>query len=143
MGRGGIRGDGKVFFHTPRESDVALGEFSPKFFPSVLDIWQDYSEDFPATNQAVIPAEVVVEQQIEGGRLTCAQRLNGPLLDFGFEAAAAHRTFDAAIRVENCFCTDLLRARAFDAGDDPQRDWFAVTRGLREFLEYGVLHAVR
>ena len=54
-------------------------------------------QTLPAADQAVVPAEIVVEQQVEGAGRAGAEGVKGALLDFGFEAAAAESALDAAV----------------------------------------------
>src|SRR5438093_1852209 len=107
--------DGEIFCYAPGEGCLPLGEMCPKGFAHFLSIGQNHAEDFAAANQAVVPAEVVVEQQIEGFRFASPQRLDGALLDFGFETAAAKGAFNAAIGIEEGLGANFLGAGAFDA----------------------------
>ena len=119
---------------------LSLGQLGPELLSGALGIGQDHPADLAAAHQAVVPAEVVVEQQVERRRLAGAQRQDGPMLDFGLQAAAAQRAFDAAIGIKERLGADLLRAGTFDAGDDAERDRFTAARGLREGLEDDVSH---
>ena len=83
----------------------------------------------------------MVEQEVKGRGLAGAERLDGALLDFGFETAAAQCAADATIRVEQRLGADLLRAGALDAGDQAQRDRLTVAGGISDGLEDQVLHA--
>jgi len=74
-----------------------------------LGIGQDQPAHLAAAHQAVVPAEVVVEQQLERRRLTGAQRQDGAMLDLGLQAAAAHGAFDAAVRIKERLGAGLLR----------------------------------
>src|SRR5258708_7664308 len=64
------------------------------------------------------------------------------MLNFGFEATAAERAFDAAIGVKKRLRADLLGGRAFDARDDAEDDGFGGVRGLGESLEDEIFHGV-
>src|SRR5579859_2804273 len=132
--------DGKIFFHAPGKGRVPRGESGPKIRSDAGRIWQDQPENLAAADQAVVPAEIMVQQKVERGGLAGAERLNGALLDFGFQAAAAERAQDAAIGIKQRLRADLLRAGTFHRGDDAQGRRLAAARGLRERLEDGVLH---
>src|SRR6185503_7725648 len=121
---------------------LALRELAPKIRPDGDGIGQDESEHLAAADEAVVPAEIVVQQQVERGRFARAQRLDGALLDFRLQAATAERAVDAAVREKNRLRADLLRAGTLDAGNDPQRHAFARARGVGEGLEDDVFHAV-
>ncbi len=54
---------------------------------------------------------------------------------FGFEAATAEGTLNAAVSVEEGFRTELLWAGTFDTGDDAKGDGFAALRGSGQGLE--------
>ncbi len=69
-----------------------------------------------------------------------AQRLDGPMLDFRFQATAAQRAFDAPVRIKERLGADLLGAGTLGAGDDTECHWFTAARGFREGLENDVSH---
>ena len=85
--------------------------------------------------------EVMIEDEFKGLRLAIAQGLEREPLGFGFETAAAERAGDLAIRIEQRFSAELLRARTFHARDDAERDGFVHTGGFREGLEEIFHHA--
>ena len=109
-------------------------------FASLLGVGEDESFDFAAADEAVVPAEVVVQEEVEFFGLAFAESLDGALLDFGFEAAAAKGAFDAAIEVEEGFGSEFLGAGPFGAGDEAEGDGFAGAGGFGEGLENRVLH---
>ncbi len=112
---GFLAGDRKVLCDSPIQRSCPFSELCPELLTFAFRVWQDQSQDFAATDKAVVPSEIVVEQEVESGRLAGAQRLDSALLDFGFEAASSQRAFDAAIGVKEGLCADLLRAGTFDA----------------------------
>ena len=138
-------GIGKKFYrkigsHTPRDGGFAGGEFGPELRPGINRVGKDEAEDFAAADEAVVPAEVVVKEKIEGGGLAGAEGIEGAMLDFGFEAATAERAADAAIGKKEGLGADLLGAGTLDAGDECERDAFAAPGGVRKCLENDVLH---
>ena len=66
-----------------------------------MRVGQDEALDFAAAHQSIVPAEVVVEQEVKGRRVAGAERLEGALLDFGFETAAAQGALNAAVGMED------------------------------------------
>jgi len=103
-----------------------------------MDAGEDDAADASAADKAVVPAKIVVENEVEGFRLTGDERLPGAVLDFGFEAAAAHGSCDASVGVEEGLGADFLRAGAFDVRDDAEGYGFVGRRGCCEdFVERG------
>src|SRR6185437_14483941 len=100
----------------------ARGQVGPEFFARGLRIGQDHAKNFSAANQTIVPAEVVVEQQIKGFRLAGAQGLDGALLNFRLQTAAAESPLDAAIAIKKSLRANFLRAGTFNVDDDSQRD---------------------
>src|SRR6185437_24987 len=93
-----------------------------------------------AANQTIVPAEVVVEQQIKGFRLAGAQGLDGALLNFRLQTAAAESPLDAAIAIKKSLRANFLRAGTFNVDDDSQRDGFAAPCSIGQGLEDNVFH---
>ncbi len=95
---------------------------------------QNQTTDFAAADEAVVPAEVVVEHQLECRRCLREQRSSGAVLNLRLEAAPTERALDPAVgkkqRLRPLFPVGkkqrlrplFLRARTFDAGNDPQRE---------------------
>ena len=132
--------DGEVASDAPGRGPLPLSKLGPELLARVLRVGQDQAADLAAAHQAVVPAEVVIEQQVEGRPLPRAQGLDGALLDLGFQATAAERALDAPVSIKQRLGADLLRAGSLDPGDDAQRDWFPAARRLRQSLEDDVLH---
>ena len=80
-------------------------------------------------------AEVVVQDEIEGGRLLREERAAGPVLDFGFKAAAAECADDSAVGEEEGFGAFLLRAGTFDAGDDAEGEGLTLGQRGRQCIK--------
>lgn len=116
------------------------GEWFPEGGAGGLSIGEDESFDFAAAKEAVIPAEVVVEEEFEAFGLTGGESPEGAALDFGFEAATAEGAGDAAIGMEEGFGTGFFGGGAFGAGDDAEGDGFGLASGGSEVLEDGVIH---
>ena len=131
----------KIIGDSPGDGFLTGSEVSPKFRPDSRGVGENYAKHFAAANQAVVPAEIVVEQEIEGGRLASAKGVDGALLDFSFETTTTERAVDAAIGIKQGLGADFLRAGTFDAGDERESDGFAVARGVRERVKDDVLHA--
>ena len=68
------------------------------------------------------------------------ERLNGALLDFGFQTASAESALDTAICIKERLGADLLRAGALDAGDYTQGYGFAFLGSFGQRLKYDILH---
>ena len=132
--------DGKIGFHAPGLGGVAGGEFAPEGFSEALRVGQHDAEHFAAADQAIVPAEIVVEHEFEGFGPAGLERAQREPLRFGFETAAAEGAFDFAVGIEERLGTDLLRTRSLCAGDDAEGDGFAVARGVGEGLEDGIGH---
>lgn len=132
--------NGEIFFDAPGESGLAVSEFLPEGIAGGLSIGDDEAGDFAAADEAIVPTEIVIEQEVEGGGLIGLEGLNGAVLDFSFETAAAQSAFDTAIGIEESLGTDLLRAGTFRAGDEGESDGFAGTGGFSQSLENEVLH---
>ena len=99
---------------------------------------QDHAADASPANQPVVPAEIVIQHQVEGFRLARHQGQPRAILDFRFEAAAAHRPGDPAIGVKKRLRPDLLRARSLGFRDDPERDrFFRFRRGGQGLVKRG------
>jgi hypothetical protein len=94
-------------------------------FPGLRGVRENQPGDFATTDQSVVPAEVVIQDEIENVRLLFAQRLPRAFAHLGFEAAATERADDAAIGEEERLGSALLRAGPFHAGDDSERKGFA------------------
>ena len=124
-----------ITFHAPRFRDVADCQFVPKFFAQLLRVRQNHAQNFSAADQAVVPAEIVIEHQLECFRLAGLERGEREPLRLGFETAAAERAFDFAVGIKQRLRAKLLRAGTFHAGDDAERDRFAVARRGGEGLE--------
>ena len=80
--------EGPILFHPPGERGIAFGELGPEFFPKVLRIRQNHAENFSAANQAIVPAKVVVEDQIKRGGLARLQCVKREPLRLCFQATA-------------------------------------------------------
>src|ERR1041385_2411370 len=96
-------------------------------------IRQNDSKNLAATDQSVVPSEIVIEEQLEAGCLTRAQRLNCPLSNLGFETTAPHRSLNTTVGVEKRFGAGFLRAGSFYPRDDAQGHRLAFFRGPRQF----------
>src|SRR4030095_106932 len=79
---------------------------------------QDDAVDLATADQSVIPSEIVIEYQVEGRRLLRQQGAARAVLNLRFETATTEGTDDAAVGEEQRLGTLLLRAGAFDAGND-------------------------
>src|SRR5205823_6516065 len=90
---------------------------------------------FPAADQAVVAAEVVVELQLERRRRLCQQRPPGAVLNFRFQTTPAECAFDATIGEEQRLRAFLLRTRSFDAGNDSQREGLPFGQRIRQEIE--------
>jgi len=89
-----------------------------------MDSGQDDSLDAATADEAVIPAEIMIEHQVEGFRFARVQGLSRPVLNLGLQAAAAHRSRDPAIGVKEGLGSDFLRTRSLHRGDDAERHGF-------------------
>lgn len=129
--------DFEIVRDAPRHGVLAAGQFGPDRRGG-MDAGEDDAADASAADKAVVPAKIVVENEVEGFRLTGDERLPGAVLDFGFEAAAAHGSCDASVGVEEGLGADFLRAGAFDVRDDAEGYGFVGRRGCCEdFVERG------
>ena len=130
----------EIRFHDPRFGSVAFGEFAPKFFSELLCIWQNHPQDLAAADESVVPTEVVIENEFKRLRLAGFQCRQGHPLRLGFQAAAAERAFDFAVGIKQRLGPEFLRAGTFHAGDDAERDGFAIAGGGGKRLEDGIGH---
>lgn len=137
----GQKRDAEIFDDAPRQGGLALGELRPEFRAGRGCVGKNQAEHFAAADQAVVPAEIVVEQEIEGGGLAGANGFDGALLNFRLQATAAEGAVNAAIGIKQGLRADFLRAGTFDAGNERERDRFAGARGVRQGLKYEMLHS--
>ena len=112
----------------------------PEFCACGSGVREDEAKDFAAADEAVVPAEIMVEEQIEGGGFTGTEGVESAVLNFRFETAAAEGAVDAAVGKEERLRADLLWTGAFDAGDERERDVFTARGGVSESLKDDVLH---
>ena len=132
--------DGKIRLHPPGHRGLALRKRRPKAMSGAASVGEDDAKDFATADQPIVPAEIVVEQQVKRGGLAGAQGLDGALLNFRLQATAAERAVNPAIGMEQCLRADLLRARPLDPRDDSQRHRLALPGCIREGLKNVVLH---
>src|SRR5258708_6890337 len=133
----------KIFFHAPGESCLPRGESGPKFRANSGCIRQNKPENLPSADQAIVPAEIMVQQKVKRGGLAGAEGLNGALLDFGSQAAAAERDQDAAIGIKQPFRAHCLRAGPFRQADEAQGGRLTAPRGFGAPAALGIISAVK
>jgi len=87
--------DGKNSCLTPQDSVVALSarsvqNFSSGLFPGLAES----SRRLCPADQAIVPAEIVIQQEVKGRSLARPQRLDRSLLDLGLKAAPPSVSFN-------------------------------------------------
>ncbi len=123
--------------HTPDAFTLPPGQFIPNRCGGIYS-WQDDAADPSSADQTVVPAKIVIQNEVESFRLARSQRLPRSILDFRFKAAAAHRSHDPAILEKQCLRANFLRTRSAYLGDDPQRDRFLCRyRSGERFIKRG------
>jgi hypothetical protein len=132
--------DGEIAFDAPCHRLLSRGQVAPELCSRLLRIGKDQPADLAPAHQAVVPTEIVVEQQVEGRPLPRPQGLDGPLLYLGLQATATQRAFDTPIGIKQGLGADLLRAGPLHVGDDAQRDRLPAARRLCQGLEDNVSH---
>ncbi len=132
-GTGGLRdaGEGVVRTDAPTERRVAPRQRVPEL-GCFGGPGQDEALHAPAAEQAIVPAEVMVQDQLEGGGRLGQQRAPGAILNLGFEAAPPQGADDLAIGKEKGLGPFLLGAGPFGGGDDPQGERLTFRQGRRQ-----------
>ena len=118
---GGGDGDGKILFYTPTDSPGYGGEFVPEFGGGG-GVGKNQAADAAAADEAVVPAEIVIEDHVKFGGLAGFQGLERAGLHLGLQAAAAEGADDFAVREKNGLGPGALRAGALGAGNQRQRE---------------------
>ena len=97
---------------------------------------QNHAVHAAAADEAVVPAEIVIEQHIELGGLAGFQRRERARLNLGFETAAAERAGDFSVGEKNGLGPGALRAGTFRAGNERERERL-IRSGGKLFVEAG------
>ena len=123
-------------FFTPQRSGPAGAASLRQSSAACRRARQNQPAHAAAANQAVVPAEIVVEHHVERGGLAGLQGFFGARVNLGFEAAAAERAGDFAVGKKQRLGADALRAGTFRAGNQRQHEWPAlVQRGDQLFVK--------
>src|SRR5579883_518209 len=130
----------EIVLYSPLDRRAPRVQVTPEFRAQFLRVGQDQSFHSAAANEAVVPAKIVVQQQIKRRRLAGFKRLNCSVLDLRFQATSSQSSGNTAVVVKNRFGAELLRARTFHAGDDPERDGLTGPGRLSERSEKVKLH---
>lgn len=127
--------DGKIFFHAPAHGRGDGGKFLPKIF-GFSRVRQNHAAHAAAADEAVVPAEIVVEHHFKFGGLAGFQGGERARLNLGFETAAAECANDFSVGEKNGLGPGALRAGTFGAGDERQRERL-VRGGGKFFIKAG------
>src|SRR3569832_738091 len=100
----------EVLINFPTHTGFSFREFGPKILTGFLSVWNDYSANLPPTNEAIVPAEIVIQQQIKRRWLDSLQRLNRSLLVFCFEATTPKGSLYASGGKKHSLSPNFLRA---------------------------------
>jgi hypothetical protein len=95
---------------TPQRTGSSTAASFTHTFPRLGRARQNQSRHFAATDQSIIPPEIVIEDEIERRGLLGVQRASRPVLHLRFQASAAERAHDSSIREKQRFRSLLLRA---------------------------------
>ena len=101
---------------------------------------RDTNEYFIPSVPMEIPSEIVIENQFKIARPAILQGIQREPLHLRLETSATESSLNPAIRVEQSLGPDPLWTGTFHAGDDTQRDRFALKRGLGKSFKDQVHH---
>src|SRR4051812_6741509 len=112
----------KILSHAPAQCSICPDQSFPSR-PRILCTGKNQSMHRAAADQPIVPAEIMIENEVKGGRLASLERTPGAVLDFCFKTASTKRSKDASIGKEDRLRPALLRAGAARARNNPQGKW--------------------
>src|SRR4051812_39041960 len=87
----------EIFRDTPVQNFFAPGKLAPDG-SGFMCVWQNHPGDFAAADQTIIPAKIVIEQQIENFRFAADQRVTRAATDLRFQTSSTQSPDDSAGR---------------------------------------------